>query len=613
MKYFPTTRQSVEALEQSRESSAVAAMTMGPHSDGPALQALLQPYWANGDRIVKFVHNKAHYSVILLGCGVLLLYCPTVPDRHGREVFSGGEAVVDVAAGETHFVFCTVSGAVYSFGYGNRFGQLGDGSVWCALGNEPPEECSIPLLSYPTRLPHFGLQPLKDCEEQPLSGVQHGITEEDNFVTEVSCEKTECLLGSSTPSTSAAVAVAREPVVIVAVACGLEHSLLLSGRLNAVYSCGRGHLGQLGNPRTSPLQATFRSIRLLFGLPIKRIAAAGQHSFVLLRTGRLFGFGGNHAGQLGLGTTRHATVPTLVTFLPPLMSHMMPDPQSINDRLGVSRRRLLDAKTFGTLRAGYATYESTHFPLRATRLPEETNLNEPFVLAVWTCATTTVILTMQMEWLSCGMPVSQSWKRQGLGTRYDGYGALGRHLRNREEAYKFGIMHWTPALQRVIYAPVTRDIVRSNSEEGSGTDVAVAAPSPDAERDAAFHLWEDVEETLGRITCHCYPHATVVHILNRSTAGTAGGSELYMENGVCGRAYASGAAASGSDGSASAEPLQTFILPCRTRSALLLADTLERASVVAEDLDFCDNDDSLIMSLLPENRVLPLRDCVVTL
>uniref|UniRef100_A0A0A9WED9 Putative E3 ubiquitin-protein ligase HERC2 n=2 Tax=Lygus hesperus TaxID=30085 RepID=A0A0A9WED9_LYGHE len=104
----------------------------------------------------KIVHCRHSVSVALMKCGVLVLITPTCSTLNGYRLTAseltdacknnspnetkaqGGEEkervaeefIVDVAAGDTHVVFCTSHGRAFSFGVDNTYGQLGDGSVW---------------------------------------------------------------------------------------------------------------------------------------------------------------------------------------------------------------------------------------------------------------------------------------------------------------------------------------------------------------------------------------------------------------------------------------------------------------------------------------------------
>lgn len=92
-------------------------------------------------------------------------------------------------------------------------------------------------------------------------------------------------------------------------ACGADHSLILDV-VGAVWACGRGTEGQLG--RVVEHEPVPQRVR---GLPSKGcvLAACGaDHSLVVDGAGRIFGFGENSKGQLGLGNRRSTYIPTHV-------------------------------------------------------------------------------------------------------------------------------------------------------------------------------------------------------------------------------------------------------------------------------------------------------------
>lgn len=597
---------------------------------------ILLPYIKEGDHVVKLVHCRAYYSVALLESGLLLLLSPNVLERHGTVLPSDGEAVVDVAAGDTHIVFCTASGAVYSCGYGNRYGQLGNGSVWdfqpsptmvdAALtlllsdtldderhhtphsestrrdqeglrewrgtgelpavqpartndkegdngvsewglsplvgplpGMPPraprapssvPPPPPVPWLTAPQRVPGFGRcrspTPPRDAARSSDSGPAGSTTHEPLLPCPVATAtapaaavvnskgegqpeisallspsgedgtgEEAALSASSCPVTSE-----RKLVCISAVACGATHTLLLSAAGNAVYACGRGHCGQLSGPRPVPLQPSFRSIRLLFGLPIAKVAAAGNHSFVLLRTGKLLGFGENQCGQLGLGNTTNVIRPSPAQFLlQHTEDHLMgrhggsggdgatalgpATEKELTGSTSAAGRRLLDAKAFSSLRAPYASVKGAHFPLRVDRLDAELeSADSQAVTSVWCCETLTVARTVDGSWYSCGLACSRSWQLPGVagsggggGLRYDGYGVLGRPLTSRSDAYLLGRMGWSRAVQESLGEAGSAEPVTwsQRDTEGGGTGCGDA----------------DGQES-GEMVCLCYPHAVVV-------------------------------------------------------------------------------------------------------
>ncbi|XP_022367929.1 probable E3 ubiquitin-protein ligase HERC6 isoform X3 [Enhydra lutris kenyoni] len=88
-------------------------------------------------------------------------------------------------------------------------------------------------------------------------------------------------------------------IKIIQVSCGHHHSLALSedGRL---FSWGSNSHGQLGLGKECPSQASPQRVQSLDGIPLTQVAAGGVHSFALSLSGASFGWGSNSEGQLGL-------------------------------------------------------------------------------------------------------------------------------------------------------------------------------------------------------------------------------------------------------------------------------------------------------------------------
>ncbi|ORC85218.1 putative chromatin binding protein [Trypanosoma theileri] len=367
--------------------------------------ALLDTYTAEGDTLIKVVRCAKHYGAALFRTGRLVLLAPESEKKHGTKIESGDGIVCDVAAGDNHIVFCKDDGTVFSFGYSNKYGQLGDGTVWESYflekssnsnDNDDDDDDELPILSPPRKINGFSLGKRGNEEGDVVEG------------------KRIC-------------------VPVIAVACGAFHTLLLTSQRNCVYGCGLGLEGQLGGSRRPLLQPSFKSIHLLFGLPIKQIVAAGKHSFVLLQTGKLFAFGDNTSGQLGFGSTHSVTTPTAVNF-------------SVTGSNEKSKKKRIDASTLKGLRAAWGSAESMYFPLRVERLSPELDPDEPFIVSIWTCANRSVALANTMEWFSCGLPLSRAPCEKGgkiLRKRMDSYGPLGRWMGRKEEAAFFGKMQWS--------------------------------------------------------------------------------------------------------------------------------------------------------------------------
>uniref|UniRef100_F6QU60 HECT and RLD domain containing E3 ubiquitin protein ligase family member 6 n=1 Tax=Monodelphis domestica TaxID=13616 RepID=F6QU60_MONDO len=86
---------------------------------------------------------------------------------------------------------------------------------------------------------------------------------------------------------------------IIQVSCGHYHSIALAqdGR---VFSWGKNNHGQLGLGENVPSQASPQWVKSLDGIPLAQVAAGGAHSFALSFSGTSYGWGRNNAGQLAL-------------------------------------------------------------------------------------------------------------------------------------------------------------------------------------------------------------------------------------------------------------------------------------------------------------------------
>lgn len=96
---------------------------------------------------------------------------------------------------------------------------------------------------------------------------------------------------------------------VLQVACGGHHNLALteSGR---VFSWGSNRYGQLGLKGKLLNLSSPQEVVALLGLPVLHIAAGDGHSMVVSRSGSVFGWGRNTFGQLGVGHDRDIPDPT---------------------------------------------------------------------------------------------------------------------------------------------------------------------------------------------------------------------------------------------------------------------------------------------------------------
>jgi len=163
-----------------------------------------------------------------------------------------GIVIRKIACGYSHFVILSDTGALYSFGNGSR-GQLGceDRVVLCDV-------------TYPERILFF-----------------------DDL-----------------------------PSVVTDVVCGGWHTLALTSD-GDVYSWGWNENGGLGHAKNTEGTVVATPFPIDIGSaqdPVISIAAGSRHSLLLLKSGKIFSFGYNKYGQLGLGDNIDRAEPCEIVY-----------------------------------------------------------------------------------------------------------------------------------------------------------------------------------------------------------------------------------------------------------------------------------------------------------
>lgn len=103
-------------------------------------------------------------------------------------------------------------------------------------------------------------------------------------------------------------------VKICQVSCGKSHTIMLSEN-SLVYTMGENKFGQLGIGQVNSQVYQPMLITTLGGLPISSVVAGGWHSFVVTISGKVFCWGKNNFGQLGLGNIDNRYTPTALKLL----------------------------------------------------------------------------------------------------------------------------------------------------------------------------------------------------------------------------------------------------------------------------------------------------------
>ncbi|XP_008938722.1 PREDICTED: E3 ISG15--protein ligase HERC5-like, partial [Merops nubicus] len=101
---------------------------------------------------------------------------------------------------------------------------------------------------------------------------------------------------------------------IVQIACGNQHAMALT-RGGKLFAWGQNTRGQLGVGSRTTLIPQPQLVERLKGVALAQIAAGGAHSAAVSLSGAVYSWGKNHFGQLGLGDTEDRGCPSHVGAL----------------------------------------------------------------------------------------------------------------------------------------------------------------------------------------------------------------------------------------------------------------------------------------------------------
>ncbi len=208
--------------------------------------------------------------------------------------FPAGMRATAIAAGGAHSLALMADGSVYAWG-ANSVGQTGNGTVSTSV-------------STPTRVQLPGGSPavaITDGGNTAMALLRDGTVyrwggqlQDGTFMVSSTPVRVDFPAG----------------VKVTAIAAGSDHNLALDaeGRL---YSWGMNRWGELGNGKASS-SATVTPAPVLMPADVKvsAIAAGSAHSLALTTNGKLYAWGYNYYGQLGIGSTAHSRTPALVAF-----------------------------------------------------------------------------------------------------------------------------------------------------------------------------------------------------------------------------------------------------------------------------------------------------------
>uniref|UniRef100_A0A0B7B2U7 HECT domain-containing protein n=1 Tax=Arion vulgaris TaxID=1028688 RepID=A0A0B7B2U7_9EUPU len=96
---------------------------------------------------------------------------------------------------------------------------------------------------------------------------------------------------------------------VLQVSCGSDHTVVLTSE-GMIFTWGSNAYGQLGLGKGAPpYQNLPELVSCLKGIPVLQVAAGANHTFILSRSGAVYGWGRNSFGQLGLNTTEDCYQP----------------------------------------------------------------------------------------------------------------------------------------------------------------------------------------------------------------------------------------------------------------------------------------------------------------
>jgi uncharacterized repeat protein (TIGR02543 family) len=210
------------------------------------------------------------------------------------------DKVIQISLGTAHTAALTESGALYTWGQGNK-GQLGLNS---SGGANTPRKI---MDRFPTN----------DQIIQISMGGYHSsaLTESGKVFTWGDGESGQLGRGNYYISLIPVDITHKFPIEdkVVYISMGADHSSALSEQ-GKVFMWGSNGAGQIGN---NSIEFATEPVNITPNFPIEeqvsQLAINGYHSSVLMESGKVFTWGGNSFGQLGDGTNSNKRLPTEIT------------------------------------------------------------------------------------------------------------------------------------------------------------------------------------------------------------------------------------------------------------------------------------------------------------
>ncbi|CAH2071120.1 unnamed protein product, partial [Iphiclides podalirius] len=233
--------------------------------------------------------NATHHELCINGPGAKdLVIKPTLSN------WKESNHLQLVAAGEFHTLYLTNQGHLYSCG-NNDVGQLGRQTE--STDGESPDlvetfkGCTVSTVA-------CGIQHSMALDEwgQPFSWGSDSMGQLGSNLGAHAQDKPKIIKFLATKN-------------VIQIACGSYHSIALTNN-GDLYSWGANSYGQCGLGNMTNKETTPQQITSLLGVPITLVVCGSNHTFVLSKSGAVFGWGKNNNGQLGLQDRESRCYPT---------------------------------------------------------------------------------------------------------------------------------------------------------------------------------------------------------------------------------------------------------------------------------------------------------------
>ncbi|RWS24487.1 E3 ubiquitin-protein ligase HERC4-like protein, partial [Leptotrombidium deliense] len=206
------------------------------------------------------------------------------------------EIIIQVACGGTHSIALTKKGLLYSWG-SNGFGQLGTGDKGRCLYD--------PVVI--TKLSSIAVRCISAGGSHSMA-VSYG----NNIYVWGKNEFGQLGLGDTANRLSPCFQSALSNQEICYVSCGDDHSAAIT-RDGGLFTWGAGMYGQLGHGKFSN-ELLPRRVCELMGLQVSQVSCGRCHTLVVIGSkGRIYSFGLNGCGQLGIGTQTSESSPVKIS------------------------------------------------------------------------------------------------------------------------------------------------------------------------------------------------------------------------------------------------------------------------------------------------------------